>query len=59
MTAAYKQASDHYQDNYQHVETIRQAFLDSLPFLMKSMVEDLAYLTLSILAFLVRKMDLS
>ena len=30
MTAAYKHASDHYQDNYQHVETIRQAFLDSL-----------------------------
>ena len=31
MTAAYKQqASDHYQDNYQHVEKIRQAFLDTL-----------------------------
>lgn len=30
MTAAYKQASDHYQDNYQHVETIRQTFLDAL-----------------------------
>ena len=30
MTAAYKHASDHYQDNYQHVEKIRQAFLDSL-----------------------------
>lgn len=30
MTAAYKHASDHYEDNYQHVEKIRQAFLDSL-----------------------------
>jgi len=30
MTAAYKHASDHYQDNYQHVEKIRQAFLDTL-----------------------------
>ena len=30
MTAAYKHASDHYQDNYQHVETIRQTFLDAL-----------------------------
>ncbi len=30
MTAAYKHASDHYQDNYQHVEKIRQVFLDTL-----------------------------
>ena len=30
MTAAYKHASDHYQDNYQHVEKIRQSFLDIL-----------------------------
>ena len=30
MTAAYKQASENYQDNYKHVETIRQAFLDTL-----------------------------
>ena len=30
MTAAYKQASKNYQDNYKHVETIRQVFLNSL-----------------------------
>ena len=59
MTAAYKHASDHYQDNYQHVEKIRQAFLDSLTILMKSMVEDLAYLTSSTSVFLIRKTALS
>ena len=30
MTAAYKNASENYQANYQHVEKIRQAFLDTL-----------------------------
>ena len=55
MTAAYKNASENYQANYQHVEKIRQAFLDTLPFLMKLMVEDLAYLMSSTSVFLVRK----
>ena len=30
MTAAYKEASLNYESNYQHVENLRQAFLDTL-----------------------------
>ena len=59
MTAAYKHASDHYQDNYQHVEKIRQAFLDTLTVPYEINGEDLAYLTSSTSVFLVRKMALS
>ena len=47
MTAAYKNASENYQANYQHVEKIRQAFLDTLTVPYELMVEDLVYLTSS------------
>ncbi len=51
MTAAYKHASDHYQDNYQHVETIRQAFLDSLTIPYEINGGGSSHLTLSIVSF--------
>ena len=35
MTAAYKHASEKLPSHYQHVETIRQTFLDALPFLTR------------------------
>ena len=60
MTAAYKQASKNYQDNYKHVETIRQVFLNSLtvPYRINS-VGTQSTSTLSTLVFLARKMGLS